>query len=265
MNEVVNLNPHAYWDKHELHRQSVDELVDEFVGWKPIIELVNFPENQRDKVFLSSMFQTGGRVSEVLRLRYDYFLVLPKEKVIRVSYMPLLKRYKKVKAIIKEDGSKGWETEKLLKHRKPFSIDMREPITNLLTDYLSMKPGGDLLLFPSPSRVNENNRPLPLTRFWAYKFVRKLDSEIPPSLKENLGLNKKLFNDAGEVVKDTLNLWCHWFRAQRASQLRKDYKLDLIELLSYFSWERQDTALKYTKTGYRDIEKKMKDTSLSYD
>ena len=89
------------------------------------------------------MFQTGGRVSEVLHLRFGHISPNYEDKVIRINFMPLLKRYKKLKTKIKEDGSHGWITERLVQQRKPFPIDMREPLTFFLLDYIKNKKAKD--------------------------------------------------------------------------------------------------------------------------
>ena len=110
--------------------------------------------------------------------------------------------------------------------RRPFPILTAEPLTPYLLSWLEKTHG---YLFPSPRRPGK-----PLSRAWAYKVVTRVG--------ERAGLS----------------VWPHWFRAQRASQLVADYSFELLDLLDFFSWDKIDTALTYTRRGPWGLAKKMR-------
>jgi integrase len=239
----------GYWSLNDYHRLSVKDFVEQFCGWKALLELVNCAKSSRDRAFLAALFLTGGRVKEVLSLTAQNFEIRESENLIICRNMLLEKRYRKVEAITKPNGKKGWLTERLEKYRKPFPIVMREPLVPILLEWLSQSQGGGLL-FPSPYSVG------PLSRFWAYRLVRKIDIEIPTALREALGLNKPFIKD-GVKVSDSIHLWLHWFRSQRASQLVENYGYSTEDLIEYFSWESPQTAMVYARRGWRGLASKM--------
>jgi hypothetical protein len=151
-----------------------------------------------------------------------------------------------------EQGRRHWQTEKLNTTRKAFPISLKEPLTPYLLSWLDSLPTENSLLFESPYNVGK-----PLTRFWAYHFIRRLDKALTPELRNKLGLDKPLIVE-GRKVKDTLNLWLHWFRSQRASQLVAEYGFEVIDLVDFFSWESYNTALTYARRGWRGLALKMR-------
>jgi len=58
---------------------------------------------------------------------------------------------------------------------------------------------------------------------------------------------------------DSVGFWCypHWFRAQRASQLKLEYDFDVMELMEWFAWKDAKTAVRYAKMGWRGLAEKM--------
>ena len=245
-----------YWVSHPYNRLSVKKYVEEFVGWTALKQLVNYAESGRDRGFLSALFESGGRVREVLALEAENFSILPKENLIIVRNMKLSKRYKKLEDHIDELGHKHWITELIPSIRKPFPILLGEPLAQILYDFLQGKHG---LLFPSPYKAK-----LPLTRSWAYKLVRGLDSSLPVDLKKRLGLDRAFQDREGHKISDSIHLWLHWFRSQRASQLVSDYGFELLDLIDYFSWESERTAIIYARKGWRGLSSKMLSVQTHY-
>jgi integrase len=150
----------GYWAEHPYERRSVSEAVEGFIGWSAILTLIKTPERPRDRAFLAALFETGGRVSEVLSLRRENFELRHEEDVILVRRMPLLKRYRKV-------GPR--ETMRLRAYRRTFPIPLSEPPAKILAEWIEASGG---LLFPSPIRYGR-----PLTRKWAYKLIAKTAEE----------------------------------------------------------------------------------------
>jgi hypothetical protein len=255
----------GYWGKeHKYYRLNVEDYIDEFCGWGPLNRLIQYFPPGRDRSFFCTLFETGGRVTEVLGLTVENFTVIPTvadPTEIVIENMALEKRYHKVEKIKKPNGKSGWQTEKLYEFRKPFSILAKEPPAKVLLEHLQTCRG---LLFPS----NYGDRAalgLALTRSWAYKLIRWVDTVLPGDLHKKLGLDRRLIDKkTQEVIADKIHLWLHWFRSQRASQLVSDYQLDVLDLVDYFSWEDEKTAIHYARKGVRLITAKMKAANVSY-
>jgi integrase len=240
----------GYWATHPYIRLNVKDYSEEWVGYEPLLELIELASQPREQAFLSALFLTGGRTSEVLSLRKNMFEIRKRERVIVVRNMPLLKRYRKLSEV-KDGKGRKWITEKLQKTRMPFPILLKEPLVPYLLNWIEALPNEDSLLFESPYNVGK-----PLTRFWAYHVIRDLDNRLTPELRSKLGLHKAFIKD-GKIVKDRLHLWLHWFRSQRACCLVSEFNFQLHELLDYFSWEHIQTAMDYAKKGWRGLAEKM--------
>jgi len=122
----------GYWARHPYIRLNVRDYSEEWVGYPAILELIELAGTPREQAFLSALFLTGGRVSEVLALKKSMFEIRKRERVIVVRNMPLLKRYRKIEETRDEEGRRKWVTEKLQKTRKPFPIPLKEPLTPYL-------------------------------------------------------------------------------------------------------------------------------------
>ena len=252
----------GYWASHPYYRLNVKDFSEEWIGYRPLLKLVELAGKPREQAFLSALFLTGGRVSEVLGLRRSNFEIRRDENLIIVRSMPLLKRYRKIEEKTYTDFKghyiRKWVTVRVEARRKPFPILLAEPLTPFLLGWIESIPEEDGLLFPSPYREGK-----PLSRFWAYRTIRRLDESISPELRQKLGLDKPLVVE-GLKVKDRLHLWLHWFRSQRACCLVSEYGFQLHDLIDWFSWENVETALNYAKKGWRGLAEKMLQTRKYY-
>jgi hypothetical protein len=251
----------GYWATHPYYRLNVEDFVEEFVGWTAIMQLFGMLYDKRDRAFFAALFLTGGRVSEVLSLRKSNFEVRPDKNAILVRNMRLLKRYKKLSELVKPNGRKGWVIEKLVQFRKTFPIMLNEPLAPILLEWIESQ---DDLLFPSSRRVSKKGEVLSLTRGWAYKLIRFVDRLLPDSLKEALRLHLPFISPKGVKVNDSIHLWLHWFRSQRASQLVNDYNYEVLDLMNYFSWEKAETAIHYARRGWVGLAEKMQAAKMTY-
>lgn len=274
----------GYWATHDYFRLSVTEHIEEFVGWSALMDLFGLLTVPIQRIFFAFMFQTGGRVSEVLQLKRGNFEVMPEEGIVKVNKMRLLKRYKKLDSYVDLEGLKRWHTQKLYKTRKIFTIKVNEPLTPILIEHLNHVEQPDAYLFPSPNHHTKKfkkthsevepslfdvNKQLPYTLQWAYLNIRKVNKKASVNLKQRLGLMTPFMvnmPDRKEPIKvsDELHLWDHWFRSQKASQLVDDYGFEIIDLLAYFSWEDFKTAERYAKRGWRGLTEKMNRAHPSY-
>jgi integrase len=228
------------------HRLNVYDYIFEFAGWEPLTELIKYAGSPRNELYLLSLIKTGGRASECLALDKENFSVITKKKYILVQNMKLEKRWHKVKA---QDGSSV--REHMEATRKPFPILLKEPLSQELLDHLETVKDGPL--FKSPYKNHK-----PLTRDWGYKLIRRINDDLPRPLFNRLGLNVP-FRDkvTQEQLSATIHLWQHWFRSQKASQLRSEYDFSEADLMEFFGWLDYRTALHYSKLGASNLAAKM--------
>jgi len=183
---------------------------------------------RRDQALIAALFETGGRVSEVVQLRLRNFQV--EEEAVIVTGMRVLKRFEKVKEYEDETGRVRWVTKPVYETRGRFPILVKEPLVPYLLSWLEESED---YLFPS-SAEHRNH----ISRSWAYKIVRRVG--------DRLGRH----------------IWPHYFRSQRASQLVQDYGFDLHQLLRFFNWKNIPTALRYAKMDERILLKAMQAVGL---
>jgi len=172
---------------------------------------------RRDQALIATLFETGGRVSEVIQLRRRNFQV--GEEAIIVTGMKVLKRYEKVKEYEDDTGRVRWITRPVFETRGRFPILVKEPLVLYLLPWLDETED---YLFPSSAAHRDH-----IDRSWAYKIVRRVG--------DRLGRH----------------IWPHYFRSQRASQLVQDYGFNLHQLLRFFNWKNIPTALRYAKMDER--------------
>ena len=191
-------------------KRSVED-VESFCGWDYLLKLVEKCKRERDRALISALFETGGRVSEVLKLKKDNFVV--QEPYVVVKAMPVIKRYRKIEEYIDKDGRKRWKTENK-KATRTFPIHLKEPLCPLLLEHIEK---------------TEANMLFDIGRFQVYRIIRDLDDNIFP----------------------------HWFRAQRASQLALEYGFDIHDLIDFFNWKYIQTAAHYSHMGWKGLANKM--------
>jgi integrase len=220
--------------KRKLIRHSVERDVKAFCGWNRLNEIVEAARGigsngLRNAGFVSCLFECGGRVTETLMLKPSMFSVYRgcTPRLIMVENMPLLKRYKKLSDFLDDKGEKHYKTERINATRD-FSFRVDEPLVKPLVEWLIHAIDNHYeWLFPSPYTDK------PLTRKWAYQLIAKIGDRL------------------------NIELYPHWFRAMRASQLASEYDFREASLLEWFMWEKWETAKKYTKLGALGLARKM--------
>ena len=261
----------GYWATHDYERESVLNIP-RFCGWPTLVWLVKAAEmtqyrtderdylRRRDQALATTLFQTGGRLREVLMLQKHNFKILS-DKIL-VTGMPLLKRFDKKRSWIERRKElpgnctdklyqwdekrkvwwrKRWETEPRKVQRKDFTISLVEPLSHILIDWISR---ADDYLFPA-SRVSK--QPF-LADSRAYTIVREIED---------------LFNnlvEKGTIDLETIRLYNHWFRAQRASQLVKDYGYREFRLKRFFGWIDSTMPFHYAHLGIEELEESWTET-----
>jgi len=220
--------------KREFERHSVERDVKSFCGWNTLLNIVNVAggighNGLRNAGFVAGLFECGGRVSETLMLKPSMFSVYKgcTPRLIMVENMPLLKRYKKLSEFLDDKGDRHYKTERI-EATRDFSFRADEPLVKPMVDWIVHALENRFeFLFPSPYTDK------PLTRKWAYVLIDKIGNRLD------------------------MEIYPHWFRSQRASQLASEYDFREASLLEWFEWEKWETAKKYAKLGPLGLAKKM--------
>lgn len=239
--------------------RSVEQDVEGFCGWPFLLELIQTASTPFLQGLMAALFETGGRISEILALRRDNVLlshpntVKTDPDIIIVNNMILLKRFKRVGKttkykcvghcrkrwdqkpspeeykIHKIKKYKGWITEPL-KDFRTFPIRMDEPLTPFLVSWI--KACKTKLLFP-------------LNRSTAYVRIQKI--------------GKKLDRDIPFCNIRSGQIYDHWFRAERACQLSFDYGFDDRDLDEFFGWKERKPRMsrRYASLAWIGLARKM--------
>lgn len=116
----------GYWATHKYSRGSVLRDVNQFCGWDILNKIIGEIDNtnygrqvtllrKRDKALVATLFETGGRISEVLALEKRNFQILPER--ILVTAMIVVKN-------------------KVPTTRGTFSIKRFEPLSPIMVDWI---------------------------------------------------------------------------------------------------------------------------------
>jgi hypothetical protein len=195
-----------------MKKRGVDKDVFGFCGWDYLRLLVGVCGDSFDKALISGLFETGGRISEVLKLRFDNFhfgkFSDPRIVVVEMT---------------------------VSKRRRPemrvFPIRSDEPLAPYLLSYVKSVKG---LLFP-------------ISRVTAFLTIRSVGERLA----------RRGVHPDFSAIKSS-QLYPHWFRAQRASQLRADYGFDEYDLKDFFHWRRSgEMPSIYSRLSWEQLALKM--------
>lgn len=245
----------GYWATHEYQRGSIIRDSDSFMGY-PYLERNVFSPLGIDhrggmyQAIVAALFQTGGRINEVLDLRRENFDLNVHKELVSVRRMTLLKRYEKVEEY--------WE----IVDEPPMKLATGEPtkITKLYKEYegtyrrkrWTTKKVGARRDFSYPK-----NEPLHT------KYLLPWIEEVDEGKLFNVGYNavyNHLYRLEVEphVIYATPRIYNpHWFRGQRAAHLRLEYRFDYMDLIRFFLWESTEMPKHYASLGGIPIGEKM--------
>jgi integrase len=274
MEKMLGTAREGWWSKHEYPKRRIVEDITEFCGWDTLNNIFRACEKlpydtwrikhrnrdfiiARDKSLIATAFLTGGRINEVLDLKPSNFDTESNGEYIIVTNMLLEKvytyeqlkdpvfvtpnelatmddtRHFKLENILGDEVYvKRWETRRNVAQsvRKPFPIFKSDPFVLLLKQWIDLYKEYDDYLFASTD-IRREGKPITSTR--AYQIITSV----------------------GRI--SGVDIFPHWFRAQRASQLFKEWNLSWEELKLWFSWRTDAMAEKYARFSVDDLAARM--------
>ncbi|MFC1487071.1 hypothetical protein ACFLRN_05215 [Thermoproteota archaeon] len=266
----------SYWKTHKYQRHSVGKDVKTFCGWDILLQLVEACGNSLEKALISFLFETGGRVSEVLSLKMDMFSIIEETKppIIIVSGMPLRKRYRKIgeyfqcincECII-ETGSKEcsecgslelkrrFRTELKTEVRNDFSIRTDEPLAEIVLRHLKeVREARDSKKEKFERKCRrEKRKPTnkELSDIEHTKFLFLNPQTMKPFSRK---WSYNVLRRAGEQISEYF--YNHRLRSERASHLGRSLRAE--SLLEWFTWEKWETAKVYARKGPEKLAEEM--------
>jgi len=208
---------------------SATEAVISFCGWDYLRSLIDLCKTPFEMGLISGIFETGGRISEVIDLFGSSFDFETHPEVVIVRKMKLLKRWRKNK----ETG----EVTKIRSYRT-FPIRVDEQLVPELRNWIS---------------ECRFDRPFGISRSKAFLVVRDIgkrlgNEQIPNTLKK----------DGSRPLRSS-ELSPHIFRAEKASQLVEDYGFDVLSLNQFFGWRPKRTSMaeRYAGMGWKGLARAM--------
>ena len=254
---TIRFPERAVWSHRTYSRHSVEKDVKHFCGWPLLLKMVGYAKTKHQKWLIAALFETGGRVSEVLRLTTRMFTLVKDAKppILIVQGMPLVKKFNKVGEFMEclkchtwnskgavncekcgenllKNGQKRFETERLQEERNEFVIRLDEPLAKILAQAIvETIKRYEKELIPKPLIFYNSYTEKSYNRRWAYKVLRKIGKK------------------AGSYF------YPHRLRAERACHLASTLKAE--SLLEWFSWEHWKTAKRYAKKGAVGLAKEL--------
>ena len=266
----------SWWKTHKYQRHSVEKDVKTFCGWDILLELVEACGNPLEKALISFLFETGGRVSEVLSLTTDMFSIIEETKppIIIVSGMPLRKRYRKIgeyfqcikcESVIKKDSKaceecssteikRRFRTELRNEVRNDFSIRTDEPLAQIMLQHIKkVKETHDLMKEKLERKCKREKRKRTIDELSIIEQTKFLflnpQTMKPFSRKWSYNVLRRAGEQIGEYFYN------HRLRSERASHLGRSLRAE--SLLEWFTWEKWETAKVYARKGPEKLAEEM--------
>lgn len=255
-----NKGREGFWNDRRSYKRAVADLeVFSFIGWKVLVDVVEAANNkdrysvydfpfcsERDKGLVSTAFLSGGRITEVCRLRKSMFTV--DDEWVNIKNMPLLKRKRPMKIVDHRTGETV-VTTKPIPAARDVSFRRNEPLAEIVVQWIDYVKD---YLFPSHRRRGHFPY-MTIQRAW----------QIVDNLSRSAGYIEQITNERGKPVYRNGEpvtrglLWPHRLRSERASQLAKDYGFDIQKLMKFFGWTKPDTAVRYAHRSTEDLKAAM--------
>lgn len=266
----------SYWKTHKYQRHSVEKDVKTFCGWEILLKLVEACKNPLEKALISFLFETGGRVSEVLSLTTGMFSVCEETQppIIIVSGMPLRKRYQKIgeyfqcvscESIIEKNSTacfdcssaefkRRFRTELKAEVRNDFAIRTDEPLAQIMLQHLKKVSNTRNLKKEKLERKCRREKRDPTKEELEYLDRLNFLFLNPHTMKPfSRKWSYNLIRRAGEQIGEYF--YNHRLRSERASHLGRSLRAE--SLLEWFTWEKWETAKVYARKGPEKLAEEM--------
>lgn len=212
----------------------------------------------RDKALIVSMFLTGSRVTEALELKPSNFDFTSNEEYIVCRNMLLEKTFtyetlrepvfitpqeygelaykdRRYFNIENLEGEEMYVKRRITKRnvaqsvRNDFPIFKMDPFVGLLDAWCEQHDSDEYLFLSTD--IRREGRPITSTRVY------------------------QIFMNIGRICN--VDIFPHWFRAQRASQLFKEWNLSWEELKLWFGWRTDVMAQRYARISVDELASRM--------
>ena len=206
-----------------------------FCGWPEIIRVINSVVSSQIVDIFVGLFVTGGRRGELSRLTRRQVDLDYSDDIIMVRGMYVEKQRERIPMIdeygdliLDERGKRRYILESVPGYRT-FPISKDEPSSEVFIDYVENFAGigGDLLYPYSGTQI--------------YYRIAQIDARMPR------GANMMDWN------KYKGPWWPHRIRAERACQLARDYRFDILRLKTFFGWKVSSMAELYSSLEAMDL------------
>lgn len=205
----------------KIKKHSIDRDIQGYCGRGFLESLIEYCKNPFEVGVISGLFVTGCRESELVLMKPENvnLKVNSKPSIVLFTNVPVLKRYSRKRR------------EKYVAYRT-FPARVDDPLMDSFLEYYSLVK-------------DKYDRILPYSRVRVFQIVRKVGERMNKPVPFSLIHSSQLYP--------------HWFRAQRARQLRHDYKFTDEELRDWFGWKVAESGMPsiYGKMSWIELAEKM--------
>lgn len=201
-----------------MKRRSIERDVQGYCGREFLEMLVDKCVRPVEYGLISGLFVTGCRVSELVMLK-------PGNVNLKVVSRPRIVLFVNV-PVVKRYSRK---LRRRYVEYRTFPARIDDPLMDWFLDYYEYAKSGGRLF--------------PYTRVRVFQIVREVGRRL------NMPVPFSLIHSS--------ELYPHWFRAQRARQLRHDYKFTDEELRDWFGWKSSGMPSVYGKMSWIELAEKM--------
>ena len=273
----------GWWATHPYpKRRSVEDIV-EFVGWQTLESIVNACEKQtydswrfkagtkqrnfiikRDKSLIVTSFLTGGRVNEVLDLKAGNFDLASSDEYIIVKDMLLEKVWKyetldnPVFVTVREYKNMGY------KERRYFNLESIDGNEMYVKSRVTRRNTALSIRNDFPIHRKQGDEDTPFVKDILEPWIQRHDKDEYLFASNDIRREGKPITStrAYQIIMNVaricnVNIWPHWFRAQRASQLFKEWNLSWEELKLWFAWRTDVMAQRYARISVDELASRM--------
>jgi integrase len=221
-----------------------------FAGWDYILDIIHRIRERhglQKAAYYASLIAGGWRASEVCRhqvndgpdgkfvygLRREHVQVKEDEGLLIFQSVPLLKKYYRLNPqyLLLTNEEHG---------RLPEDIQDK-------FSYIESKDVWLRKVYDTERKIERRTAAAPLSEKTSHIILEYLNS----STSSDFLFPFNRYVAYGTLIDVEPNVWLHWFRSQRASQLSVEYGWDKSQIKQWFDWQDDRTAEYYARMGYK--------------